>query len=181
MRNIARSFNCFSNLLKGVGALTLGMAAVITASKGNEIINKLLEIEKKAEQIELGVQGIERATARVHEAIKKIDASEAVKNNAELQNKDASKKDLENALKRSFIFDKGVDNKSVNTGGTRGVEQSVTPSVMGINFSGVYFPANRLTKTAGQLYKKTPAERTNIIEQALQYKTPAFKAPKSRQ
>lgn len=147
---------CGSNP-QGVGTLLVGVAAVIALLQTSSILDKVLQIQKQAEQIGTAVIELKTQSQQISSAIdllgsqlKELKATQAVDSSPALQTPNPTREQIKEAIKN-------------------------IPTKPSTKRSTIYLPSDRIDGTVEMIYKaKTPAARAAVLQNSLEYKASGF-------
>ncbi len=147
---------CGSNP-QGVGTLLVGVAAVIALLQTSSILDKVLQIQKQAEQIGTAVTELKTQSQKISSAIdllgsqlKELKAAQAVDSSPALQTPNPTREQIKEAIKN-------------------------IPTKPSSKRSTIYLPSDKIDGTVEMIYKaKTPAARAAVLQNSLEYKASGF-------
>lgn len=150
--------------LAGIGTCIIGVGAIIAAYQANDVLDKVLDIQKKSNTINSAVEELQKGNKRIQETldylamlVKDVSSKQIMSQSPALQSPNSSKKEIEEAL--------SVIPSQVPYEETKGIF--------------LYLPADRRAGVAGTLEREKNIEkRTLILEKNLEVFSPSNKLEK---
>ena len=139
---------------QGVGTLLLGIAALSALWQTSSLLDRVLQIQKQAEQIDAAVTELKTQSHQISSAIdllgsqlKELKENQAVESSPALQAPSPTREQIKEAIK-------------------------TIPQMPSTNRSTIYLPSDKIDSTVDMIYEaKTPAARAAILQNSLEYKT----------
>lgn len=155
MKIYAKKFWCWicGSNPQGIGTLLVGIAALVALCQTSTVLEKILLIQKQADQIGSAVTELKDQSKQIASAIdllgsqlKEMKAAQAIEASPALQSTNPTKEQIKEAIK----------NIPTKPSGKR---------------SSIYLPTDKVESTVELIYKeKTPSARAAILQNSLEYK-----------
>lgn len=142
---------------QGIGTLLVGVAALIALCQTNTVLDKILLVQKQADQIGIAVVELKDQSKKIASAIdllgfqlKEMKAAQAIKSSPALQSANPTKEQIKEAIK-------------------------IIPTMPSTKRSTIYLPPDRVEGTVDLIYKeKNPAARAEILQNSLEYTSSGY-------